>query len=202
MQQELITDQVFYHFQNYKNDLWQEGNEFIVDNRFKSFGTFTFEHTPVYKINDKKITDLMDDANEGKLNREELLELKEKTKACILDTKLNQRELILDVIREMFYKDLISRGNCLFLTDQDSLEFWKRQFVNTNPDLYQVLVTGKIFQSYNCLLPDKYASIENQVKQAHAYWKRNIDLYTKFHEHNYSDKEYLFQGHVKVLKKI
>lgn len=199
--QELVVNKKLYHFDSFDNEeMWHEGNEFKIDKNYTSFAGFFFKDEPIYYDKEKKIKlfDAIDYAKRGLLTKEEYIDLSNKLKVYLYNEPISYIEYILESIRRLEYPTYVSRAHCLYLTDYAGIDFWKEHLRAKN--LYEVLVSGKLFQSYNVLLPDYRNSIENRGYQARCYWRGDLGVLP--FEHKIDDKEYLFQGRVKVLRKL
>lgn len=207
--QEIVKDKKLYKYvdRKYVPNNWQEGNELIIDDKFKAYADYYFNDEPglyfdaIPKEKRVRLVDKIGEALDGKLNKSALCVLAYNISHYLNNSPVALREYILESIRKSEFPDLISRRHCLYLFDEEGLDFWKRQFNNTKRDLYEVSVSGNLFSSYDCLIPYDSSNIVMQEEQARCYWKSDLKAYTDFYKHDYDDKEYLFQGKVKVLKK-
>ena len=199
MQKE-VNNRIFYRFVNnrYIDDMWEVGNDFIVDDNFESFAESFFTEKPTLKYKDKYLFNLCDDAIKGKINKDDLIAIKQLIKAYLNNQPLNLREYILETIRREEFPNLISRAHCLFLFDKPSLKYWNDTLNNEKKTLFKLEVSGTAFCGHACLLPQTSKKIYTQEYQARCYWQNKLQD-NPYHITN--DREYLFQGKVKVLKK-
>lgn len=119
-------------------------------------------------------------------------------KAFLQSYALVQREMILEMVREQFYKELPSRSKAIYLCKKEQLEYWKNT-IAVNQKFYEVFkvnASGTIFKSNDSLLPDDSMSIMNTFIQAQKYWDAN------FNNIEEKETEYLFVGKIKVLEKV
>lgn len=199
-----VDDKIMYRLENnkYANENFYEGNEFIVDENYKSFAYYFFDTDPNLYCDMKnkryKIFNTINDALNGFLGETEILDLSDSIKKYLNDESITVREYVLEHIRQIKYPNLISRKNCLFLSDKNDLIYWKNELYH-NRSLYQVSVTGNLFCSYEYLLPRLDDSINKQEIDAKKYWEGKLP---KGAIESGFNKEYLFQGKVKVLRKM
>jgi len=110
----------------------------------------------------------------------------------LINYDLNEREKVLENIRKKEHNNLISRLHCLYLCDINSVRYWERELERKY--IYLLELNGVCFSSYDRFIPKHYQDLKTMENNAHKYWDNDIvDDY---------DKEYLFQGNVKVLKKL
>ena len=191
-----VKDKVLLHF-NHRDrytDIWVPGNELVIDDNYSS-----------------ECCDLLHDRTNF-IIRNYIESLKENDpeklwKACkvIRDTKADigeiyQREVALEILRILKYPDLPSRKHSLFLCDEKSKRHWKDSLDLCNGiglDLFVVSVTGKLFKSSDVFIPCGYGSLDKTLEDSKKYWKP--DFKTNVED---AQAEYLFQGNVKILKKI
>ena len=201
--QEFVKNKKLYHLvdSKYKDSVWKENNEFIVDNSYDSFAQYYFINKPILRFDSEySLSEKITQARNEEVSKEDLTKLANLVQHYLRFSPILLREYILESVRLREFPQYVSRAHCLYLTDKDSLTFWKSEL--SDYELYKVEVTGNLFSSYECLLPQRNQSILTQEYQAKCYWQANLDDYLKFMEHSLQDKEYLFQGNVKVLKKM
>ena len=113
------------------------------------------------------------------------------------DNMKDIRELVLEEIRSMYYPEKPSRYTCMWLTDEDSLIFWKNMISPNAAQIFEMDVSGKLFASTNELLPWIMSTPEEMQKKGYNYWNpTNEDLKGS------RTKEYLFEGKARVLRRI
>lgn len=201
--QEFVKNKKMYHFIDKEriDNNWNVKSEFVIDNTYDSYSHYYFEAKPCINFDENNsLYEKITQARNNNIKKDELTKLANLTQSYLRYSPIILREYILESIRLREFPELISRSHCLFLTDKESLNFWKEELKNY--ELYKVEVTGLLFSSYECLLPQNDQSILTQEYQARCYWQEKIDDYLKFCDHFKNDREYLFQGNVKVLKKI
>ena len=199
--QKVVIGRKLYHFVNKdsSNDMWEVGNDFIIDNKYNSYSNHFFRDGINLNYKNEPLYNACDRILEKTLSDEELKEVINIIKEYVYNTPVTLREYILEKIRKEEYPQLISREHCLFLTDKESLKFWKERFSEIKKALFLVEVSGILLCSHDCLLPGRCNSIKFQEYQARCYWENKLKE-NPYHVTN--DREYLFQGKVKVLKKI
>ena len=201
-----IQNKKFYHFVDYKikmNEfLWQVGNSFVIDDKYDAFANHFLDDYPCLFFDMKNREDLLfekvDEAVSGNLSKEDILKLAYYVKRYLNNAPIVMREYVLENIRKQEYPNLISRSHCLYLTDEASIPYWQER-LSGERTLFEVAVSGNVFMSYAHLLPSMYSNVRNQEYQARCYWENKLEAHpSDFRD----DKEYLFQGRVKVLRKI
>lgn len=133
------------------------------------------------------------------ISPEELKEILWFARAYAANSSINTREMILEEVRRESYPTLPSRYKCIWLTDEEGIEFWIPEIIKKDGkyEIYKVNADGNLFLSTNTLLPDCYLKNKAMYEQAHKYWNPNPE-YLK----TAKDKEYLFEGELKLIKKI
>ncbi len=191
-----------YHRGRYYNDIWQVGKEIIVDNNFLSyFCTILQDFTTSVICKDGELVSfdsiIEKCLNEGLENQDLKYAAKVAEKACelIRDMGIYNRELALERYRAEHYPQLPSRLHSLWFCDESGLAHWKKQLgENCKLKLFRVSLDGELFCSSDYWLPDIKLCVEQMYKEAALYWN---PPYTEE-----SDREYLFQGKVKVLEQL
>ena len=92
-------------------------------------------------------------------------------KAFLQSYALVQREMILEMVREQFYKELPSRSKAIYLCKKEQLEYWKNT-IAVNPkfcEVFKVNASGTIFKSNDSM------SIMNTFIQAQKYWDADFN---------------------------
>ena len=163
---EKVRNELFYHIhdENYgSNDLWWEGNEFIIDNHYDScFG--------------KALKNV---------NLEE---------AKLFGDSVCKREIALEELRLVYYPQEISRYHCIWLCNDQSIDYWTKIIQG---EIYQVRVNGKAFRSSENFLYTLDRDYKEVRYRNSEYWKGNFIV-----EEDYQKTEFLFQGKVKVLRRM
>lgn len=176
-----LTNKTLYHFrnQNRKNNNWIAGNEFIIDSSYKNHIC-----SDIIPIN-PSLSDI-----EKKIEYYTMLRQGE--------SPFNIGEKMLELYRMDNCPGNISRLNCMYFCDEDSLEFWKHK-LPSNYELYEVELNGEAFKSSSTLFPfsSRNCTYEEFLDLSFKYW--NPDLSDKnINEYG----EYLFNGSVYVRERV
>lgn len=105
-----------------------------------------------------------------------------------------KRELALEEIRQQYYPEKISRFHCVWLCDEEGLEYWKKLLFGK---IYRLSVTGVIFESSANFLYTKDEDYKTIKENNRIYWNPKFQT-----EEDIEKKEFLFQGKIKVLEKV
>ena len=190
-----------FHFNNNvrRNDIWQVGNEIDnTENYFSDYynGALHFAaNVPTTKNEMCHFSEIIDDYLTKEQDTETYIKMLETASVFLKHYSTVQREMVLEQVRKELYPYIPSRKNCIWLCDERQLEFWKEKLGNRG-DLFKVSITGELFKTSDIFLPDKEMNIIESYEQAKKYWNpdfSNIDE---------SKTEYLFQGKLKILKKL
>ena len=201
-----VKDKIMYHYHRLGiyDDIWQVGNEIIVDNNFNSYcGSIVDKFStgvkcknglvPLEIIIDKYI----DDIGVENIDLETIANLLKDSSAIITKANMYNRELMLEKYRKEHNSDLPSRLHSIWLADKKSLNFWEGQLNGRRKlKLYRVSVTGNLFKSSDSFIPDDELTSKEMYEASSNYWNPT------FKEEDLCKAEYLFQGKVKVLEKI
>ena len=204
-----VHDKIMYHYHNKDiySDMWQVGNEIMVDDTFNSyFCERTKEFSPAVDVEFKNkvrkesfdyvLEKFLDDEEFKTIDKKFAMQLIRETIRIIKNGNLCRRERLLEEYRKNNYSYLPSRFHSIWLTDENSLKFWKRNLDNNNYlKLCKLQISGKLFKSSDLYLPDNELNMEDMYNAAERYW--NPDF--KDQKANKS-VEYLFQGKVKILE--
>lgn len=190
-----------YHMNGVHDELWQVGNELTIDNSFTSnFCTILDSFSTKIDISngdstslDKIIKYYRD--NKDKITFDVGMSLLEDSYRIINGIIILNRERALEEYRKLYYPDLPSRLHSIWLSDKDSLDFWKME-LNENSTLFELCVSGNIFKSSDWFIPKDQLSVLEMYENAKYYWNPNFDSVQ-----DEKRNEYLFQGNIKILKK-
>jgi hypothetical protein len=203
-----VEDQIMYHYHNTHlySDIWQKGNELIVDDNFNSklcevtriFSTavnvqtdngikmLPFEYT---------LEDYLDEENFKRIDKRLAKRMLNEAIRILYGADLCKREHLLEEYRLKNYPLLPSRYHSIWLADEVSLDFWKEQLSKKDIlKLCKLKVTGELFKSSDLFLPDFALPMEEMYKEAEKYWNPDFS-----NEAAHNKVEYLFQGKVKIL---
>lgn len=206
-----VQDKKLYHFhtKDIYNDIWQVGNTFVVDDNYNSDLTELVKtFTPAINVytKDGSYKESFDNFLEGYLDEEEFktidrdlaMKMIKTTIGIIQNANICRREYLLEKYRQKYYPNIISRYHTLWLTDENSLEYWKKIFKDEKKLLlFELQVTGEIFKSSDEFIPSKHLNMEEMYKASEKYWNPDFS-----NEKANKKTEYLFQGKVKILKKL
>lgn len=195
-----------YHTLGIFDDIWQVGNEFIVDNSFNSHYT-----TLINEFNtgvncepdnhrqsfDKVLNYYLKEENLKKLDWYMLRQLLLESRDIIRNVNICNREIALEEYRKRHCSHLPSRFHCIWVTDDISLKFWKEQLRNSKLILFKLSLSGTLFKSSDLFIPDDYLPLEHMYKSSSRYWHPNFE-----EGESLEQAEYLFQGKVKILQKL
>ena len=201
-----VKDKVMYHYHRlgiYDN-IWQVGNEIIVDDNFNSYCSSIIDKfsTSVKCKNglfslEKIIDKYLDDIGIENVDLETIIGLLKASSAIITNANMYNRESMLENYRKENNPNLPSRLHSIWLTDNKSLNFWKEQLEKRKKlVLYRVSVTGNLFKSSDSFIPGDELTAKEMYEASSKYWN------PVFSEDDLCKAEYLFQGKVKVLEKI
>ena len=201
-----VKDKIMYHYHRLGiyDDIWQVGNEIIVDDNFNSYcGSIIdkFSTAVEYKNGlvplERIIDKYLDDIGIENVDLETITDLLKASSDMITNANMYNRELMLEKYRVEKKPNLASRLHSIWLTDVESLDFWKEQLNGRcKLKLCKVSVTGNLFKSSNSFIPDDKLTAKEMYEASSAYWN------PIFKEEDLCKAEYLFQGKVKVLEEI
>ena len=197
------------HKPNKYDELYVEGNTFVVglENNILRNSFLKNSCTYIDRVEDdngrnikyhKSLTDLVDLDLFDKITEQEKIEYFDLIKNYLRNSMIDFREIILEEIRFKCYNNLPSRYKCMWLTDEDGLETWAK-YINASDDskVFEVDIDGNLFVSRDSLLPKSYVTHEIMYKEGFHYWNP-----TKKDLEDASDREYLFEGNVKLLRRV
>ena len=208
-----------FHTKNIHDNLWKKGNVIEIDENYKSDFITGYERCSTYysRGTNKTTHELFDTLyyNIDRLDNPEFIEelmnlsnddIKEYAKGLrrYLGTAttifrgylIRDREYILESVRQKYYPDLPSRYNSIWVCDEKSKDFWNSHLAS-NKVLYNVSLTGNLFKSSDEFIPDYRQELFVMEELAHKYWNPKFET-----EEQENKAEYLFQGNVRVLKRI
>ena len=201
-----VKDKIMYHYHRLGiyDDIWQIGNEIIVDDNFNSYYGSIIDKfsTGVKCVNgifslDRVIDEYIDDIGLGNVDLNTIEDLLKCSSLIIKNINIYNRELMLENYRKENNPNLPSRLHSIWLADKESLNFWKEQLEKRKKlVLYRVSVTGNLFKSSDSFIPDDELTAREMYEESSKYWN------PVFSEEDLCKAEYLFQGKVKVLEKI
>ena len=201
-----VKDKIMYHYHRLGiyDDIWQVGNELLVDNNFNSFcGSIVDKFTTAVKCEngifslEKIIDKYLNDISIENVDLKTITNLLKASSAIITKADMYNRELMLEKYRKENNPKLPSRLHSIWLADKESLNFWEGQLNGRRKlKLYRVSVTGNLFKSSDSFIPDDELTAKEMYEASSTYWNPVLS------EEDLCKAEYLFQGKVKVLEKI
>lgn len=214
-----IKNKEMYHIHRngIYDDIWKTDNEFVVDNNYISYFNSKLDVPSGVKCSDGSISTLdcfIEKVINGLDTDEKILDLKQLNddeflkkgkylyyvlKDCMSKMRglsIKNREEALEEVRLENYPNLPSRYHSIWVCDEKSLSFWITK-LRRESTIYKLLLNGELFKSSDLFLPDDGETKENQKLQADNYWNPRFT-----NDEQEKKAEYLFQGEVKVLKKV
>ena len=197
------------HKPNKYDELFVEGNSFEVGkkgnslyseflNRSSSYLHHTEEIEGQIYNHRNNINELLEIDEINKMTSKQKRDLFYLIKGYVIDSQIDIRELILEEVRYKHFNNLPSRRSCMWLTDEESLDRWYKLLnYKDGYSLYEVDVDGNIFVSTNTLLPKSHCSRDLMYRASFDYWNPKEENLK-----DAKDKEYLFEGEVKVLRRV
>lgn len=203
-----VKDKIMYHYHNKDiySDIWQVENEIIVDDNFDSyFCKRAKEYTPAVDVQFKNdvrkesfdyfLEEYLDEEEFNKIDRKLAMQMLRETIGIIRNGNLCRREYLLEEYRKNNYPSLPSRFHSIWVTDEDSLEFWERKLSKSDYlKLCKLQITGELFKSSDLYLPNNEFTMEEMYESSEKYWNPDLS-----YEVANERAEYLFQGKVKIL---
>lgn len=186
-----------YHVKECDNILWHNGNNFTIDD---SFNTFLYRRHKSFidgfrfgKFRYSLYEQINNIIKKRDLTPEEISRFGNRYYL----TKIINRELMIEEYRQKYYPSLPSRFHSIFLADESQLPYWNK-VLGDSISLFEVNVSGTIHKTSDLyLLDNEDQSSPLLLEDCECYWNPPQEVLDST-EH----VEYLFQGDVKVLKKI
>lgn len=189
------------HTPNKYDEMWQEGNELIIDDNFYSECglSISYFNTDVVCSDGSLISivgPLRKYLDEGieKLTMEEIKTIFEDVYRILYNNNRTKCEAALEICRREKFKLCPSRLHSLWVTDKDNLDYWLN--ILNGKEIYELNLTGTLFKTSDIYIPDDNLSLVQAIKAAESYWNPN------FTEEAEEKKEYLFQGTALIKRKI
>ncbi|CCY47058.1 putative uncharacterized protein [Firmicutes bacterium CAG:822] len=198
-----VENKTMYHIHtpNKYDEMWQEGNELIIDDNFYSECglSIPYFNTDVVCSNGSLISivgPLRKYLDEGieKLTMEEIKTIFEDVYRILYNNNRTKCEAALEICRREKFKLCPSRLHSLWVTDKDNLDYWLN--ILNGKEIYELNLTGTLFKTSDIYIPDDNLSLVQAIKAAESYWNPN------FTEEAEEKKEYLFQGTALIKRKI
>lgn len=198
-----VENKTMYHIHtpNKYDEMWQEGNELIIDANFYSECglSIPYFNTDVVSSDGSLISivgPLRKYLDEGieKLTMEEIKTIFEDVYRILYNNNRTKCEAALEICRREKFKLCPSRLHSLWVTDKDNLDYWLN--ILNGKEIYELNLTGTLFKTSDIYIPDDNLSLVQAIKAAESYWNPN------FTEEAEEKKEYLFQGTALIKRKI
>lgn len=196
-----VKDKVLYHFhkKGIHDNEWYVGSEFTIDNEFNTdlLDILNNFNTAVNTTDEDRISfdQIINNYLNEKASKKELERMLRECIIIIKNTNLFTQEIALEEVRKTLFNQYPSRRHCIFLLDKDNIKYWHKELNKDNEiELYKVLVTGNLFKFDVKNLPDGNLTYAENIVMANKYWNsENKDS---------ENTEYLFQGKLKIIKKV
>ena len=189
------------HTSNQYDELWQEGNELVIDNNFNSICglSIAYFNTDIICSNDELASlegYLKSYLTEGVENLDINLikKLLEDSYRIIYNAKRCKCEAALEICRRKKFKSYPSRLHSIWVTDKDNLDYWLN--ILTGKTIFELELTGILFKTSDLYIPDSHLSLGESIDIAETYWN---PIFTR---EALDKREYLFQGKALIKRKI
>ncbi|MBR3490365.1 MAG: DUF2441 domain-containing protein [Bacilli bacterium] len=188
-----IVNKKFFHFHraDIHPELWKSGKVIKVDNSFQSrIGQALDSYSGIVDLYLKYLENPSE-------NEHLLVEFNRMIESgMFIFTAAFQREVFMEIARRLVDPSLPSRKNSIWLCDANGLRHWCN-VLDEKTDRYIVSATGEVFKSSDAFIPDSFLNGHDMIEKSKKYWD---PVFTEpYHE---NQAEYLFQGEIKILKKI
>lgn len=189
------------HTSNEYDELWQEGNEIVVDDNFNSECGLSIPYFNTNVIcSDESVNSLqyflkkyLDQGIEN-LDSKIIEALLKDSYRIIYNANRTKCEAALEICRRQKFKLHPSRLHSIWVTDKECLDFWIS--ILKGKEIFELDLTGTLFKTSDIYIPNNHLSLSEAIKQSENYWN---PIFTKEAEEK---KEYLFQGKVLIKNKI
>lgn len=121
----------------------------------------------------------------------------ETARRIIMGANVFKRELALEECRKQYYPELPSRLHSIWVTDEKQLPFWEGELKENDTELFELELNGNLFKSSDIFIPNDNLRMHEINEQSKKYWDPTFET-----EEADNKAEYLFQGKVKILKKV
>ncbi len=198
-----IKNKTMYHIHrpNQYDELWQAGNELIIDDTFVSECGMAIPYFNTNVICDDDSVRSLEGFLKGYLEQgvenldlETIQLLLKDSYRIIHNANRAKCEAALEICRRQKFKLCPSRLHSIWVTDKDNIDFWSD--ILTGKEIFELDLTGRLFKTSDIYIPDNHLSLAQAIKEAENYWN------PVFTEEAEAKKEYLFQGQVLIKKKI
>ena len=195
-----------YHRKGIHDEMWKEGNEFEINDDFRSyFSLILDDYSTGVKINDPTSNEYatFSEVIKEALRRNEMDQkpdyykrVLDEAMKIIINTNILHREMALEKYRMENHPELPSRIHSIWLCDECAMKHWENK-LHDEAELFLVKVSGTLFQSSDKFIPDNELTMKQMYEASKEYWNPVFKT-----EKEIEQTEYLFQGKIKILKKI
>ena len=201
-----VNNKEMYHLHHAHlySDIWQVGNSFTVDDNFQAYYLNILKYfNSGVKFSDNEYIEfnkIIDYYLQIDQPKDVYIQMLKDASTLIRCANIFKREMTLEEVRKEYYPKLPSRKHSIWLCDEKSLEFWKKELIDEKHqvlELYKLSVSGNLFKSSDSFLPDNTHGYETNIKESHDYWNPLFK-----NEEEEKRAEYLFQGEVKILELV
>lgn len=189
------------HTPNEYDEIWQEGNELIIDDTFYSECglSIPYFNTNVVCSDGSLISivgPLRKYLDEGieKLTMEEIKTILKDVYRILYNNNRTKCEAALEICRREKFKLCPSRLHSIWVTDKDNLDYWLN--ILRGKEIFELNLTGTLFKTSDIYIPDNNLTLAQSIEVAESYWDPT------FTEEAEKKKEYLFQGNALIKRKI
>lgn len=162
------------HTPNKYDEMWQEGNELIIDDNFYSECDLSIPYfnTDVVCSDGSLISivgPLRKYLDEGieKLTMEEIKTIFEDVYRILYNNNRTKCEAALEICRREKFKLCPSRLHSLWVTDKDNLDYWLN--ILRGKEIFELNLTGTLFKTSDIYIPDDNLSLVQAIKAAESY---------------------------------
>lgn len=189
------------HTPNEYDEMWQEGNEIVIDDNFYSecglaipyFNTnVVCSNGNVISLADSLHKILTNDYDD--LTKENIRGILEDAYMILHNVNRTKCEAALEISRREKFKLYPSRLHSIWVTDKDNLDYWLN--ILKGKEIFELKLTGTLFKTSDIYIPDNHLTLAQAIKVAESYWNPT------FTEEAEKKKEYLFQGKALIKKRI
>jgi len=122
--------------------------------------------------------------------------LLQEAKRIVFEASIFKREMAMENFRKDNFGNLPSRLHCLYATNEEGIDYWERQLMDGNLDIFRIEVIDEPFKTNEVFIPIESSSYEEMYSNSFRYWK------PKFKNVPEECSEYLVQGKVKIMEKV
>lgn len=184
----VIKGTELYHIS--RSSDWYMGQKVTVGDKDNDFWRFSKNYSPQITV-DQTRYDLLDffskfSGETFNVTKDNIVWLFNEFKNNIKECSLYIREQIFETIRAEIYHELPSRQKCLWLTDVEHLDYWKRSINCKDGSIITLSLEGNLFMADDSWLQANTLSSSEYERRARHYWAGDIG--------ETAHLEYLFTG--------